>query len=73
MIQDFLALENMYEQNEATLYMDEVLQNYDTKEFTSAVTHGFLETRTVCIGPNCGRVLCWLTEKGRCKARAYMH
>lgn len=73
MINDFLAIEQLYDRSETALYIDEVLLNYKEQDVTSAIQAGYIQTRTVCIGPNCGRVLCWLTEKGRCKANASMH
>lgn len=73
MINDLYELEELYGRAEGALYVDEMLVNYNEQVLTSALEQGLLETRTVCIGPNCGRILCWLTEKGRCKASATMH
>ncbi len=73
MIRDFFALEEIYGRMESALYVDDLLFNYEADDLAQAVQQGYLQTRTICIGPDCGRVLCWLTEKGRCKAKSSMH
>ncbi|MGH1456719.1 MAG: hypothetical protein ACRBDI_08050 [Alphaproteobacteria bacterium] len=73
MILELLSMENVFGKTEAMLYLDEILSNYDKDEVSAAVENGYIETRVICIGPDCGRILCHLSEKGRCKANESMH
>lgn len=73
MLNDFLELESFYGRRSAALYIDEAFKNYGEDKVEQAVNEGFLETRIICIGPDCGRILCWLTQKGRQLAMASVH
>lgn len=65
MLQDFLTLESFYGLGGGALFMDEVMQHYGVDRVRCAVESGFLLQRVICVGPDCGRCLCWLSEEGR--------
>ncbi len=73
MIRDMLLMESVFDRAEAALYLDEVLCGVDVQEVKDAIEAGYITTKAICIGPDCGRVLCSLSEKGRCKAMEFMH
>ena len=64
MIQDLLALESYFGQQEPQFW-DEILERYGEDCCRHAVCEGYVTLRQVCLGPDCGRFLCALSEKGR--------
>lgn len=65
MLNDFLSLENMFGPQGAVVFIDDLLARYDVEDVTNALEEGLVERRMICIGPDCGRCVCYLTEKGR--------
>lgn len=65
MLSDFLSLESVFGRNAATMFLDEIIEKYGEKNLQKSLSKGYLENRTIYIGPDSGRVLCWLSEKGR--------
>jgi hypothetical protein len=66
MLQDLLSLEQ-YGDGSA-LFIDELLKHYGEEPLKYALQQGFLVRRIICIGPDCGRCLCWLSDAGRLAA-----
>lgn len=65
MLSDFLSLENFYGRTGAVCSIEEVLERYGERRVRSALNQGYLVKRKICIGPDCGRDLCWLSDAGR--------
>ena len=65
MLRDFYMLEDLFGADSAGVYLDEVLEHYAEEELRMAFETGYLQGRVICIGPDCGRVLCWLSHDGR--------
>ncbi|PCJ99360.1 MAG: hypothetical protein COA45_04795 [Zetaproteobacteria bacterium] len=65
MLADFLSLEMFYGRVGAVFSIEEILERYGEKCVRSAINEGYLVKRTICIGPDCGRDLCWLSDMGR--------
>ena len=68
MLSDLLSLESMFGRKGATLFLDEAITRYGEQNIKNALNQGHLENRTVYLGPDSGRTLCWLSEEGRCAA-----
>ncbi len=68
-LMDFLSLESFFGYKSAALFLEEIQNRYSHAEIKSAFSKGYLERRRICIGPDCGRYLCWLSDKGRCEAK----
>ncbi len=73
MLSDLLSLERCFGKFEAVMFMEEIEDTYGELLVEEAIDAGHLEWRMVCIGPDCGRRLCWLSEKGREVARRRYH
>jgi hypothetical protein len=69
MLSDFLVLERYYDAPETALFYEELSQRYGVNAIKKALQAGYLMTRRVMYGPDCGRVMFWLSEKGREKAQ----
>lgn len=65
MLHDFIGLEEVFGRGNAVLFLDDIMQRYHQDEIIKALQSGIIEQRMVCIGPDCGRCLCYLSEKGR--------
>lgn len=68
MLQDFLTLESFYGLGGGALFLDEVTRRYGAESVRLALESGDLLQRMICVGPDCGRCLCWLSEEGRRRA-----
>lgn len=68
MLYDFLLLEQYYEAPETIRFYEDLSRRYGAEPIKKAVEAGDLVSRRVLCGPNCGRVMFWLSEKGRQKA-----
>ncbi len=73
MIVELMSLETLHGYEETTFYMDEMIKYYAFEEIKHALEKGDIHARKIYIGPDCGRVLCWLSEKGRRKAEPLLH
>ena len=73
MLSDFLSLEHFYGHMGAVLYLDDLIEKYDAVHICQALDKGYLEKRLICIGPDCGRCVCWLSDYGRMEAHKAMH
>lgn len=65
MLDDFLSLENMFGRQQAAIFIDDLLARYSVQDVTHALEEGLVERRMICIGPDCGRCVCYLSDKGR--------
>lgn len=68
MLNDFLSIERLFGEEGAALYVEEVLKKYGANPLNDALKKGHIVTRTINIGPDTGRTLCWLSEEGRVTA-----
>lgn len=73
MLSDFLALESFYDECGAVQYLDDITMRYGPLSVRQALESGYLERRLICIGPDCGRCVCRLSEIGRNEALKSMH
>lgn len=65
MLNDFLSIERLFGEDGAALYIEEVLNKYGEGSLNEALKSGHIITRTINIGPDSGRTLCWLSDEGR--------
>lgn len=65
MLEDFLSLETVFGRGQAALFFDELVGVYGGEKLAQALEQGYLLHRKICIGPDCGRSLCYLSEEGR--------
>ncbi len=73
MLSDFLSLEQFYGVNDSAFYIEDLLRRYDLDSVRVALDSGLLIKKKICIGPDCGREMCWLSEKGREEAVRKLH
>lgn len=71
MLADLMLLEIYYGSGSAALYFEELSRRYGVQPVRRALKAGEIITRKVLLGPDCGRLLVSLTEKGR-KAAAQL-
>ena len=65
MLHDFFALEQFFGRKESALFIEDVIEQYGFQTVCKAIERGHLIKRRICIGPDCGRYLCWLSDEGR--------
>lgn len=65
MLDDLLSLEHVFGRGHGALFMEDLLRQYNEDEVINAFEQGLVERRMVCIGPDCGRCLCYLSDEGR--------
>jgi hypothetical protein len=70
MLADFLTLEIYYGRESGAMFAEEAARRYGSGALGRAVRAGDLTRRCVFCGPDCGRVLFWLTAQGRRRAAA---
>ena len=68
MLSDFLLLEKVFAEQGRAVFIDELIAHYGEESVTRAMNRGYINVRRVCLGPDCGRNLCWLSDEGRCEA-----
>ncbi len=73
MLFDFLSLEHFYGRRGAFLFLDDLLEKYDPQIVKQAFSKGYIERRPVCIGPDCGRFMCYLSSEGRDRVLSITH
>lgn len=67
-LSDFLTLESYFSNEESAQFFEECSCKYGTRPIMKCIKAGELACRTIHIGPDSGKKLLWLTEKGRQKA-----
>lgn len=65
MLEDLYILEQFYGRTQAAMFMESAIERYGAQALREAMDHHHIERRMVCIGPDCGKCLCYLTEEGR--------
>lgn len=70
MLFDFLLLEIYYDAPETARFYEELTHKYGGAAVVRALGAGYVASRRVLLGPDRGRLVVWLTEKGRSEARA---
>ncbi len=68
MLSDLLTLETLFDRKEAALYLDDLIKHYHLHDVFDALNQGHIITKTIYMGQNQGRCLCWLSDSGRCIA-----
>jgi hypothetical protein len=68
MLSDLLLLEIYYDAPETARFYEDLSRRYGGEALAAALSAGYLTGRKVLIGPDAGRWLFWLTDKGRSKA-----
>jgi hypothetical protein len=71
MLYDFLLLEIYYGAPDTARFYEELSQRYGGAVVAGALGAGYVACRRVLIGPDRGRLLVWLTDKGRHLAHAH--
>ena len=65
MLTDFLLLEVYYGSGAAALFFEDVSNRYGVPAIQKAIRKGELAARQVLLGPDAGRWVVTLTDKGR--------
>jgi hypothetical protein len=68
MLSDFLLLESYYGDGQSAQFIEDFLDRYGQAAFAQALMAGQIMRRRVMMGPDQGRWLVSLTEKGRSEA-----
>ncbi len=67
-LSDFLTLELYFSNDESAQMFETCAKKYGVKRLKQCIAAGELSYRQIHIGPDAGKNLLWLTEKGRHKA-----
>ncbi len=67
MLSDFLTLEIYFGHDASAQFFEDLAKRYGKKSIEKAVQTGDLIQKKIAIGPDAGRDLIWLSEKGRQK------
>lgn len=65
MLSDLFILENFYDHPSCPLFFEDVARRYGLMAIREALRQGQIHARPVLVGPDAGRVLLSLTDKGR--------
>lgn len=65
MLNDFFTIELYFGSPESAQIQEDLIRRYGYKPVHEALERGYLEAREIFCGPLRGRILCWLSEKGR--------
>lgn len=65
MLPDLLLLEEYFEEPETVQFYEDIMRRYGVEPVKKAVQTGHIALRCVHCGPHRGRLVLWLTEKGR--------
>jgi hypothetical protein len=65
MLSDFLTLEVYFGHEASAQFFEDLTERYGKKPIENALKAGDLVKKKVLIGPDTGRDLVWLSEKGR--------
>ncbi|MGH1399224.1 MAG: hypothetical protein ACRBCT_08435 [Alphaproteobacteria bacterium] len=66
-LSDLLTLELYFSSVESALFFEESVRKYGHETVKKCITAGEIVARKIYIGPDAGRTLLCLTEKGRLK------
>ena len=69
LLSDFYMLELYFEQPETAQFYEDLSRRYGAQALKKAVMAGYLVGKQLTCGPDCGRKLLWLSDKGRQKAQ----
>ncbi len=72
MLRDFLLLELYYGSVDSAQYLEDVVHRYGKESLEKARVCGDVVMRKMLLGPDRGRMVCWLSELGRDKATQFM-
>lgn len=72
MIHDFLLLEMYYGPADAAQYFEDVVRKHGQVSLEKARSCGHVVLRQMSVGPDRGRMMCWLSDLGREKAAQFM-
>ena len=67
-LSDFLTLESYFSNEESVHFFEEVSHRYGIKPIEKCIAAGELICKKIHIGPDKGRHMLFLSEKGRLKA-----
>ncbi len=73
MLTDLLSLERLFGHENAAMHFEALCSKYGEDYVCGAIDKGELVLHNVCIGPDCGRSICWLSDKGRYKAAEFFY
>lgn len=65
MLSDFLTLEIYFGHESSAQFFEDLSRRHSPQKIYSAVKKGDLIRKTICIGPDEGRELFWLSAQGR--------
>lgn len=68
MLNDFLMLELYFGSVESAQFIEDAARKYGWSAINNALQEGLLNARTIMLGPETGRTLCWLSSSGRAHA-----
>ena len=68
MLSDFLLLETYYEGPETVRFYEDLAERYGIAPVKKALAAGHLIQRRIVCGPDCGRLIFRLSDKGRRRA-----
>lgn len=66
MITDFQMLEDYFGRTHAVQTYEDIARYYGGEAIQRAISAGYIAGKTILCGPDRGRCILWLTEKGRC-------
>lgn len=69
-LSDFLTLEVYFSNEESARFFEDVSTRYGAAPLAKCIVAGELVCRRIHIGPDAGRALLWLTDKGRMRAQS---
>ena len=64
-LSDFLTLESYFGNQETAQFFEDCVQKYGVERLQKRINAGELAYRQIHIGPDAGKCLLWLTQKGR--------
>ncbi len=70
-LSDFLTLEVYFSGEEAACFFEDASKKYGAKPLQACIEAGDLICRAVRMGPDAGRLVVWLSDKGRTKAASH--
>jgi hypothetical protein len=68
MLSELYALETFYGSEAAAQFFSKLSKKYGVEPVTKAIHDGLLAIRSIQLGPDAGKTLLYLTEKGRSQA-----
>ncbi|NCT41359.1 MAG: hypothetical protein GW778_06845 [Alphaproteobacteria bacterium] len=68
-LSDFLTLDTYFDNQASAQFFEECSHKYGVEPIRKCLRAGDLACRKILMGPDVGKTLLWITEKGRQKAR----